>query len=126
MLARIYIGKERWSDALAELETARTASGGNSEAISLSAYVLARSGRADEARKLIEQLQKPPEQNYMPSYNIALAYNGLGDKEQALHWLEDAAERHDVRVILLKIEHKWDNLRSDNRYISIMRRIGLN
>jgi len=62
----------------------------------------------------------------MPSYNIALAYNGLGDKEQALRWLEDAAERHDVRMTLLKVDHKWDNLRGEQRFDSIMHRIGLN
>ena len=126
MLARIYIGHERWNDALAELDKARTASGGNSESISLAAYALARSGRIDEARKMIDELKKPADQNYMPSYNIAIAYNGLGDKEQALHWLEDAAERRDVRMTLLKVEHKWDNLRSDERFISIMRRVGFN
>jgi DNA-binding winged helix-turn-helix (wHTH) protein/TolB-like protein/Tfp pilus assembly protein PilF len=124
MLARIYIGEKRWSDALTELEKARTASGGNSEAISLTAYTLAQSGHPDEARKMIDELQKPSDQNYLPSYNIALAYNGLGDSEQALHWLDDAVERHDVRMILLKVEHKWDNLRSDGRFISIMRRVG--
>jgi len=125
MLARIYIGQKRWSDALTELEKARAASGGNSEAISLTAYALAKSGRPDEARKMIDELQKPSDQNYMPSYNIALAYNGLGDSEQALHWLDDAVERRDVRMILLEVEHKWDNLRSDGRFISIMRRVGL-
>jgi serine/threonine-protein kinase len=125
MLARIDIGQGRWTDALAELDKARSASGGNTEAVSLAAYALARSGRHDEARKLIDELQKGSEHNYMPSYNIALAYNGLGDSDAALHWLEDAADRHDVRVILLKVEHKWDNLRSEDRFIKIIRRVGL-
>ena len=126
MLARIYIGRERWNDALTELDKARSASGGNSESISLAAYALARSSRVGEARKVIDELKNPADQSYMPSYNIALAYNGLGDKEQALRWLEDAAERHDVRMTLLKVDHKWDNLRGEQRFDSIMHRIGLN
>ena len=125
MLARIYISENRWSDALTELEKARIASGGNTEAISLAAYSLARLGRADEARNKIDELRERSDANYIPAYNIALAYNGLGDTEQAIKWLQDAVERHDVRVILLKVDHKWDNLRSDSRFISIMNKVGI-
>ena len=125
MLARIYIGQERWNDALGELDKARAASGGNSESISLAAYALARSGRSDEARTMIDELKKPVDPSYMPSYNIALAYNGLGDSGQALDWLEDAVARHDVRLTLLKVEHKWDNLRTNPRFVSILQRVGL-
>ena len=125
MLARIYIGQERWNDALTELERARSASGGNTEAMSLEAYSLAQSGQPDKARKQIDELQKRSGQNYMPSYNIALAYNGLGESGRALDWLDDAVERHDVRLILLKVEHKWDDLRTNPRFVSIVQRVGL-
>jgi serine/threonine-protein kinase len=124
MLARMYIGQGRWNEALAELEKARTASQGNTEVLSLEAYSLAHSGRADEARKKIEELKRKSDTNYVPSYNIAMAYNGLGDREQAIRWLEDAADRHDVRMILLKVEHKWDDYRTDPQFISIMQRLG--
>ena len=66
------------------------------------------------------------EDDYSPSYNIAMVYNGLGDHEAALHWLEDAAGRHDVRLVLLKVEPKWDLYRSEPRFISILQKIGLN
>ena len=125
MLARIYIGQSRWNEAIAELEKARAASGGNTGTISLTAYALARSGRWDEARKAVDEFQNGADQGYVPSYNIALAYNGLGESSQAFHWLYDAIERHDVRLILLKVDHKWDNLCSDVRFLSIIKRIGL-
>ena len=124
MLARIYIGESRWNDAMAELEKARSASHGNTEALSLEAYSLARSGRIDEARKKIEELKSGSNSNYVPSYNIAVAYNGLNDSEQTIRWLQDAVERRDVRLVLLKVEHKWDNFRSDPRFIAIMQQVG--
>jgi hypothetical protein len=49
----------------------------------------------------------------------------FGDRDQAFHWLDDAIDRHDVRLISLKVDHKWDNLRSDPRFAPIMQRIGL-
>jgi len=125
MLARIYIKQERFPEALAELERARTASGGNSEAISLTGYVLARLGRRGDALKSLDELRAMSEDDYSPSYNIAMVYNGLGDHEAALHWLEDAAGRHDVRLVLLKVEPKWDLYRSEPRFISILQKIGL-
>jgi DNA-binding winged helix-turn-helix (wHTH) protein/TolB-like protein/Flp pilus assembly protein TadD len=125
MLARIYIGQKRWNDAITELKKAGAASGGNTETISLTAYALARSGRTDEARETMHELHGRSDQGYVPSYNIALAYNGLGDSDQAFHWLNDAIDRHDVRLILLKVDHKWDNLRSDPRFVTILQRIGL-
>ena len=125
MLARIYIGQSRWNDAIAELEKARAASGGNTETISLTAYALARSGRSDEARKAVDEFQNGADQGYVPSYKYRLAYNGLGESGQAFHCLYDAIERRDVRLILLKVDHKWDNLRSDARFLSIIKRIGL-
>ncbi len=125
ILARIYIGQERWKDALDELKSAQQASGGNTETISLAGFALARSGQREEALKLIAELRKRSDESYSPSYNIAIVYHALGDEDQALSWLEDATRRHDVRLILLKVDRKWDGLRSDPRFGSIIRRIGL-
>jgi DNA-binding winged helix-turn-helix (wHTH) protein/TolB-like protein/Flp pilus assembly protein TadD len=124
MLARILIGQNRWNEALAELQRARTASGGNTETVSMIGFALARSGRRDEALKSLDELRNVSLGAYVPAYNIAMLQNGLGDKDAALTSLEDAAERKDVRLILLKVEHKWDNLRSEPRFSALMRRIG--
>jgi len=125
MLARIYIQQGRLPEALNELERARSTSGGNTETISLTGYALARLGRRDEALKSLEELRAKSSDAYSPSYNIAMIYNGLDDRDTTLRWLEDAASRHDVRLILLKVEHKWDNLRAEPRFIAILQKIGL-
>jgi serine/threonine-protein kinase len=123
MLARIYISQGRWEDALTELQRARTASNGNSETISLTGYVLAKTGRRAEALKTLEELKALSTDSYVPAYNIAMVYNGLGDTNAALDSLEDAARRHDVRLILLKIEHKWDGLRQEPRFEALLRKL---
>ena len=125
MLARIYIGQGRLPKALTELERARSSSGGNTETISLTGYTLARLGRREEALESLDELRARSGDSYSPSYNIAMVCNGLDDRDAALHWLEDAVERHDVRLILLKVEHRWDNLRSEPRFIAIMQKTGL-
>lgn len=125
MLARIYIFQGRWEVALTELQRARAASNGNSETISLTGYVLAEMGRRDEALKALGELKALSKESYVPAYNIAMVYNGLGDRAAALESLEDAARRHDVRLILIRVEHKWDDLRTEPRFEALIRRVGL-
>jgi serine/threonine-protein kinase len=124
MLGRIYISQGRWDEALAEIQKARAASGGNTETISLSGFVQARTGKRDEALKTLGELRATATPNYVPAYNIAMLENGLGDKDAALTSLENAAERRDVRMILLKVDRKWDELRSEPRFQAVMRRVG--
>jgi serine/threonine-protein kinase len=124
MLARIFIEQGRLGEALPELQRAAAASNGNSETISLTGYTLAKLGRRDEALKALDDLKALSSDSYMPAYNIAMVHNGLGDVKSALGSLEDAAQRHDARLILLKVEHKWDNLRGEPRFDALMRRVG--
>jgi hypothetical protein len=51
--------------------------------------------------------------------------NGLDEREETLRWLERGIEQRDPRVTFLKVEPKWNNLRSDARYQDLLRRIGL-
>ncbi len=123
MLARVYLRQNRFDEAFAEAKKAGEFSGGNSEAASLAAYALAKSGRRDEALAMLEELKSRSNERYVPSYNIAMIYNGLGMREEAINQLEKAFTEHDARMILLKVEPKWNNLRSDPRFIELMQQM---
>jgi hypothetical protein len=71
---------------------------------------LAKSGRTDEARSILEALSKSSDEKYVAPYTIALAYNGLGRQVEALTWLERAYAQHGVAMGFLKVEPKWNNL----------------
>ncbi len=120
MLARIYLRQNRFDEAVAEATKAKEFSGGNSEAVSLEAYTLAKSGRRDEALKMLEELKSRSNQRYIPSYNIAMIENGLGNREETLTNLEKAFAEKDARMILLKVEPKWNNLRNEPRFMKLM------
>jgi TolB-like protein/DNA-binding winged helix-turn-helix (wHTH) protein/Flp pilus assembly protein TadD len=57
-----------------------------------------------------------------PGY-IAEFYANLGDKEEALRWLERAYREHDAWLALLKVWPRFDPLRSDPRFQDILRRL---
>jgi serine/threonine-protein kinase len=56
---------------------------------------------------------------------MATIYAKLGDKERALAELEKAYQKHAHQLIYLKVEPAWDPLRSDPRFVDLIRRVGL-
>lgn len=54
----------------------------------------------------------------------ALIYTGLGEKDQAFDWLEKAYEERQPYFNLFKVEPVFDSLRSDPRFVSLLKRIG--
>jgi eukaryotic-like serine/threonine-protein kinase len=91
--------------------------------ISFLAYALAKSGKRAEARAELEKLLKLSRESYVPPFNIALIYNGLGESDETLRWLERGIETRDPRMTFLKVEPKWNNLRDDARFQNLLRRM---
>jgi serine/threonine-protein kinase len=123
MLARVYIRQNKFDEAVTEAKKAGEFSGGNSEASSLAGYALAKAGRRDAALATLEELKSTSNQRYVPAYNIAMIHNGLDQTDEALNLLEKAFQTRDARMILLKVDPKWNNLRSDARFVDLMRRM---
>ena len=77
------------------------------------------------AAKILDELLQSSRQGYSVSYDIALVYWGLGDKNQALEWLERAYEERSSFLDEIKVDPKWDGLRSDSRFVALMKKVGL-
>jgi serine/threonine-protein kinase len=96
---------------------------GNSQSIAYRAYALAKAGKAAEARLLLDELAKLSASGYVPPYNIALVYNGLGEEQKALDYLEKGFAERDGRMIFLAVEPMWNNLRGEPRFTDLLRRM---
>ncbi len=121
-----YIEKGMYSEAISEARRAREIAGVNSnKAEAFIGYALAKSGKEAEARSVLEGLLKSSAERYVSSYSIALVYNGLGEHDEALSRLERAYAQRDQGTVFLKVEPKWNNLRSDPRFQDLQRRVGL-
>jgi TolB-like protein/Flp pilus assembly protein TadD len=120
-----YIEKGMFPEAIAEAHKARELSGPtNSHPMAFLGYALAKSGKQAEARAVLAELLKSAGERYVSPYNIALIYNGLGERDEALAWLERAYEQRDQKIVFLKVEPKWNNMRDDRRFQDLMRRVG--
>ncbi|PYS61940.1 MAG: hypothetical protein DMF74_14870, partial [Acidobacteria bacterium] len=119
-----YTEKGMFTEAVAEARKATEFSGANSHSLASLGYALGRSGKQAEARSLLDGLLKLSTERHVSPHNIALIYNGLGERDKALAWLERAFEQRDPRMVFLKVYPKWNNLRADPRFQDLMRRVG--
>ena len=124
-LASVLIHKKMYGQALTELEKAREQSRGNTHTIALTGYVMALSGERGRARGVLEELRRLSRERYVPPYNMAIVHHGLGEREEALAWLEKAFEERDVLLTFVAVDRKWDALRSDQRFVSLLERMNL-
>jgi hypothetical protein len=68
--------------------------------------------------------QRKAKSGYVSPYVIAQLYANLGDKEHAFEWLNAAFQEHDISIISLRRDFSMDPLRSDPRYIELVRKVG--
>ena len=61
----------------------------------------------------------------VPAYDFAIIHTALGENEQALAWLQRAYNEHDWALVVLGVEPRLDPLRSDSRFRSLLRKVGL-
>ncbi len=128
-VARLFLGKvcteqKKFPEALDHFARARDTSHGNSETIAMIGYVWGMVGEPAKARKVLRELQSIATQRYIPPVNLAVLHLGLGEDDEAFAWLEKAYQDRDVRLSFLKVDPKWDRLRTDSRFASLVKRLG--
>jgi tetratricopeptide (TPR) repeat protein len=120
-----FLQKGRQAEAIAALRAALSALGRKPEVEAELGYALAVAGHRAEARAVLERLSQPSSERYVSPYSVALVHAGLGDRDQALAWLDKAyADRSDY-MPYLGLEPMLDSLRSDPRFGALVRRVGL-
>ena len=126
ILGRAYEASGKLPEAIAEFQRALQLEDGVAENWCNLGHAYALSGKRGEVEKIIAHLKEFSAHNYVPSYNMATVYAGLGDKDQAFTWLNRAyEERSDNLVLFIKVDPQMDSLRSDPRFADLLRRIGL-
>jgi TolB-like protein/DNA-binding winged helix-turn-helix (wHTH) protein/Flp pilus assembly protein TadD len=115
--------KNLHDEAIVEFQRAIELSGHSGAFDSYLGYAYAKSGREEEAIKIVGDLRTRHDQNPSADADIALIYVGLGDRRQAMIALNKAYEARFKASILLR--PAFDPLRSDARFQDLLRRIGL-
>lgn len=85
----------------------------------------AKSGWKGYWLKELDLEKEKAKRRYVTPYRFAVIYARLGEKDQALVWLEKACEDHQWMATHLNVDPVLDDLRSDPRFTRLLQRTGL-
>jgi TolB-like protein/DNA-binding winged helix-turn-helix (wHTH) protein/Flp pilus assembly protein TadD len=122
--AEVQSGK--FNEALADCERSRRTAGANIVAWGKLAYLYGLWGRQAEARHALAELKRslrPSQSDVIPA--LLLAYLGTKQKDEVIALLQKAYSEHSNAVVVMKVDPKYDPLRSDPRFQDLLRRVGL-
>ena len=88
------------------------------------AQACAAAGERAAAEDVLKKLDSLSEQRYISPYQVALIYNFLGERENALSSLEQAFEEREAWLVWMGVEPSFDNLRGEPRFIRLLERTG--
>ena len=86
-------------------------------------YAYAAAGQDDRALAMIEELHRRSIRGYVPPFNLAIVYLGMGDRERALDGLEKAHAASSQGMMGLKMDRIFDPLRKEPRFIALMKKL---
>lgn len=124
-LARAYEAKGMNDQAVAQYALAGRFTGVPPEKLAEANQVYAKSGWKAYLQKSLDYILSQPPNRQFPPFAAATYYARLGQKEEALYWLQRGYEERDFRLRHISVMFEFDNLRSDSRFVELVRKMGL-
>jgi serine/threonine protein kinase/Flp pilus assembly protein TadD len=116
---------KKYPEAVAQFQMGIELSGRGSNGIASLAHAHGLAGKRVEAQKILAELSARARTKYVSSYQFAVIYLGLGQNERAIAALEGAYSERSTLLGYLKMDPRFDPLRSDTRFQSLLSRIHL-
>jgi eukaryotic-like serine/threonine-protein kinase len=121
-LAQAYVQKKMYAEAIAEFQKLRSSPGEDLETAAALAYAYARSGRREEAQKILAEMIELQKSRYVSPLYIATVHTGLENQDAAVEWLNKAYDARHPGLVLIRIDPMFDGLRGDRRFQELLRR----
>lgn len=118
-----YAQKRMYSEAVLACQKAVRLEPGDQVVLGSCGMVYGLAGKGEDALRLLARLKKVSERSYLDPYNVMALYAGLGDRENAIHWLERAYREHSASLYAIKVEILPDWMRLDPRFQDLLHRM---
>jgi len=128
-VARIGLAQTHWQkgerrSALAEGERAFRDSASSPWVLGWLGYAWSANGQPAKGREALATLTSWSEREYVSPFYRAMVEVGLGDRDAAMSALEGAYDDRSGWLLFLNVEPEFDSLRSDPRFLDLLRRVG--
>jgi serine/threonine-protein kinase len=122
-LAWAYTESRRYEEAISSWQLAIRLLGGLPTATAALARTFALADRRTEAVGLLGDLAAVASQRYVSPYHVGAAHAALGQRSEAIAWLERAREDRNNWLVFARVDPAMDPLRDDSRFRSIEARV---
>lgn len=121
-LGELFLAQGRYADAVEELTRSNALSTQPStHYLAILAAAYARGGRVADARVILKELALQSKQDLVSPFDLAVVHTALGERDQALTWLERGFEKRDGWMVELKAWPWFDSLAGDPRFEAVLR-----
>jgi TolB-like protein/DNA-binding winged helix-turn-helix (wHTH) protein/Flp pilus assembly protein TadD len=124
-LGRTYQEQHEYRNALDEYMAAARVLGSWPVTMAAIGHLNAVSGRRDDARRVLKDLEELSHREYVTPYGVALVHAGLGDSAEAFDWLDKAVADRSNWLMWLKLDPRFASLHGQPRFNALVRRVGL-
>ena len=124
-LVRTLFLQSRSEEAITQAREAVRISNNDPRCASTLGYVYAKSGQPEEARRILDEITTRSKEVYVPPTHLAFVHAGLEERDRMFVWLERAYQEHDVRLLDTLIDPLLADMRSDPRFVDLVRRVGI-
>ena len=120
-----YEQQKKYPEAIAQFQKGIELSGRGANGLTSLAHAYGLAGQNFEAKKILAELNERAKSKYVSSYQFAVIYTGLGQNDRAIAALEEAYRERSTLLGYVKMDPRFDPLRSDPRFHSLLSRIHL-
>lgn len=123
-LGMAYNGLGEHEDAISTYFKAFELSNGTVEIGAGLGHALGQAGEKELAKQMADYYTMAAKENYLPPCQRSFIHISIGEHEMAIDLLEQAYEQQSWFLIFIQIEHWYDPIRTDPRFIAIMNKMG--
>jgi len=124
ILEGVYSQMGKQKEAVAEREKFASLSGGPEFAASIE-DTFSKSGYNGVLRGWLDGMIEDSKHRYVSSYDIAVIYARMSEKDKTLTWLEKAYDEHDSGLVSLAVNPLFDSVRSNMRFRALLKGLRL-
>jgi len=109
-------------EAIREYRTACTMLPGLTWLRTLECACIRKSGRKDDALRILQEIEQTRQTDYIDAYYMALLYEAFGMRDRAFAEFDRAVEEGSITLCLLDVDPKIDAVRQDPRFVCLRQR----
>jgi len=125
MIGQTYMLDKEYDKGIELIKKALELSNEHPPVLTALGWAYATSGNIKEANKILTRLKERSKKEYMKPFFFVIIYSALNQIDEAFKWLEKSYNERDPAIHHILTVETIDNLRSDPRYIEVLKKMDL-